>query len=511
MNTLDIRVYDANINLLKEISDVISCQYTERSDNIGEFEIHTASAMDCLTKGNYIRIGSDATLSGVIEYVYDNTDNFNPDEAADYCVKGYSLLSIPARRITVPPSGGDGYTHYKNVSPETILYDLMDKQVINPEDTNRAISLFTSETDQARGTAITLDTRYENVVDVMQKVCAQSGLAICTSLDAVNKQIVFEVYQGVDRTTAPNRYLFSSELERINKRTFETSAMGTSNMAYTLGEGDGADRRLVKVGDGLTGLNRRELYVDARDISDENADDTSYDVVESLTARGNEKLEDAKETSAYEFSAITEDYGVKFNLGDYCVFRDDRTGSTQEGYLNEVLHVWEDGAHQITATLGKTTTNILSAIKSISSDSKIERAGLSEKFGALATQIDALIDMLYPVGKLWQSAVDVSPQLTLGGTWVKRRGFVIYAEDDTHPAGSTGGEEKHTLTTAEMPSHSHQQYVTTGSGTDAPRSDYNEDGSFGKYPQVATGSAGGGASHNNMMPYRCYYVWERTA
>ena len=119
---------------------------------------------------------------------------------------------------------------------------------------------------------------------------------------------------------------------------------------------------------------------------------------------------------------------------------------------------------------------------------------------------------LFPVGYVFMSYSADNPGDRFGGTWtLDAKGRVYIGAGGDYAVGATGGEATHTLTTAEMPSHSHQQYVTTGTGTDAPRSDYNEDGTFSKYPQCSTGSTGGGGAHNNMMPYKAVYYWRRTA
>lgn len=63
--------------------------------------------------------------------------------------------------------------------------------------------------------------------------------------------------------------------------------------------------------------------------------------------------------------------------------------------------------------------------------------------------------------------------------------------------GGTGGAETHTLTTNEMPAHTHSagtvvtNTTSTGGGNRLS----------GTADDHATTSAGGGAAHNNMMPY----------
>lgn len=75
------------------------------------------------------------------------------------------------------------------------------------------------------------------------------------------------------------------------------------------------------------------------------------------------------------------------------------------------------------------------------------------------------------------------------------------ADTDFAPVGHTGGEKTHKLTKAEMPEHTHRLYsrsVYRGSGDYVAHCDENNASTSYAY---STGSAGGGAAHNNLQPY----------
>lgn len=123
-----------------------------------------------------------------------------------------------------------------------------------------------------------------------------------------------------------------------------------------------------------------------------------------------------------------------------------------------------------------------------------------------------LLDAIYPVGAVYISYDSTSPASLFGGTWTAITGRFPYFNAGT----ATGGSNTHTLTTAQLPSHTHgwKGYVGGGAmsgstnifalfGNDSASSYINN----GKGPQ----SVGSGSSHNNMPAYQTLYAWRRTA
>lgn len=122
----------------------------------------------------------------------------------------------------------------------------------------------------------------------------------------------------------------------------------------------------------------------------------------------------------------------------------------------------------------------------------------------------SIYDMLYPVGSIYMSVNNTDPSLIFGGTWERIQDRFLLAAGSTYTAGDTGGEATHTLTTDEMPSHSHTlwngSYNWTGSQTaNSPTLGAKQGTSL----VVKTDAAGGGQSHNNMPPYIAVYMWKR--
>ena len=67
-----------------------------------------------------------------------------------------------------------------------------------------------------------------------------------------------------------------------------------------------------------------------------------------------------------------------------------------------------------------------------------------------------LVNKIYPVGSIYISVSSTNPGTVMSGTtWTRIKDRMLLGAGDTYTAGNTGGSATHTLTTAEMPSHSH--------------------------------------------------------
>lgn len=125
----------------------------------------------------------------------------------------------------------------------------------------------------------------------------------------------------------------------------------------------------------------------------------------------------------------------------------------------------------------------------------------------------ALLDLLHPVGSIYQSTDSTSPAELFGGTWEQVKDVFLLAAGDSHAAGSTGGEETHTLTKAELPDHNHTFKYTGQSVTTGVNAIRLYQAASNQYNEYSGGQSSNckGQAHNNMPPYLAVYVWKRTA
>ncbi len=129
-----------------------------------------------------------------------------------------------------------------------------------------------------------------------------------------------------------------------------------------------------------------------------------------------------------------------------------------------------------------------------------ENAEIAKAYGS------DIILSVYPVGSIYISLSNINPETLFGGTWESISGRFLFAQDDRHEAGSYGGEESHTLTIDEMPSHKHSVHWITGQSTTKDTAKGSDYGTIFEESQPT----GGDQPFSIMPPYLSVYMWKRT-
>lgn len=121
----------------------------------------------------------------------------------------------------------------------------------------------------------------------------------------------------------------------------------------------------------------------------------------------------------------------------------------------------------------------------------------------------------WPVGSIYTSTIPTDPHELFGGTWEPIQDTFLWCAGPKHAAGTTGGEETHTLIIDEMPLHSHwynrlpQSYANTDYSKEE-QANFNPSVRDASNTEVAqTRDTGGNQPHNNMPPYKSVYAWQR--
>lgn len=317
---MNLVVLNTDLEAIQIIDDYESLIWTDRYNEAGEFELYGAMDVYYLTyiaKNNYIQSpNSDHTM--IIDSLH-----IQADAEGTNCliVTGKSLEYLLARRIIW---GQQQFTG----SFQDCIYRMLYDAFMNPGSPERYVPNFRFSPSTDPGiTSLTMDEQHtgDNLYDVISEACAARSVGFKIVLNDAN-EFVFSLFLGTDRSYAQdaNPYvIFSPRFENVITSEYRESNLDLCTVALIGGEGDGSARVYAQANASQdTGLYRRELFVDARDLSSNPTGDAPiqpWEYQSLLTQRGIEKLSEQIETTSFEGQTETTimfKYGTDFFIGD---------------------------------------------------------------------------------------------------------------------------------------------------------------------------------------------------
>lgn len=296
---MELTLLNTSLDAVSIVDDYESVIWTDRYQEYGDFEIYTPVTPDVLDmfKQDYYLLNRDSEHVMIIEKLLIKTD---VELGNHITVTGRSLESILMRRIVWKQRILSG-------NLQNGIKTLLNENVISPSDSDRKIDnfIFEESTDE-RITKLTIDTQYtgDELYDVIVKLCKENDIGFKITLND-NKQFVFKLYMGTDRSyeqTETPYVMFSPNFENIVNSNYIESKSALKNVTLIGGEGEGSARRYTTVGS-AKGLDRRELFTDARDIFSKTEDDRTLSESEYnalLQQRGKDKLKENLDVTSFE-------------------------------------------------------------------------------------------------------------------------------------------------------------------------------------------------------------------
>lgn len=260
---MDLYIYDTSFNLIKILDTYKSLIWVERYNEYGDFELCMVMSPDVLEyiKQDYYIERNDSERTMIIEKIKIETDI---EEGNTIIVTGRSLESILLRRIIWGQRSFKGKIHDG-------IKTLITENIISPTDTNRKISNFVFEDSTDWMVLVwTTDAQFtgDNLYDAIHSLCAEREFGFKVIRNADN-EFVFSLYLGIDRSYSNPNFdyvAFSPSYDNIINSNYMESKSSLKNATLIGGEGEGANRRYATVGE-TSGLERREMFTDARDIT----------------------------------------------------------------------------------------------------------------------------------------------------------------------------------------------------------------------------------------------------
>lgn len=336
---MEIRIYDHDMDFKGIVENQTSLVWTRRYSEAGEFELHAPITDDnrkLLKMGNLV-YKKGAVEAGVIE-------NFIMEESAqknEIMCSGRFLESYMDRRVTRATKTYSG-------NAEVIMRTLLSEDTVAiPRVTLGELNGFTD--------TVEFQMTYKNLLTYESKIAKGFSYGFRFRPDFNNKEIIFEIYKGTDKSIAQgvnNRVIFSEMYENLNAATYTENAQTYKTKVFVGGQGEGASRTVVEVGSG-TGLELREDFASATDISKDGITTAQY--LAALQERGMQYLESVAYIKSFEFEAdpyINFTYLQDYDVGDIVTAKKISWGIEEDMRITEIQEVFENGAMVIRPTLG---------------------------------------------------------------------------------------------------------------------------------------------------------------
>lgn len=320
----DLIILDENFQMIYILDKYESLIWVDKYSEPGTFEICAYVNSDLLKfiKPDYYIQSRFSNHTMIIEDVSIESDAENGNKMK---IVGRSLESILDRRIVWRQTNLDG-------NLQTGIGKLLYANVIGGDGTTSKPSivggdgrkitnfLFVPSGDTAI-TSLTMEHQYtgDSLLDVITSLCDESKIGYKITLSD-NNEYVFELYSGTNRSYNQNEVpyvVFSPSFDNIISSNYVNRNSVTKNAGLVAGEGEGTSRKTVSIGT-ATGVSRREVYIDARSIRQENLSTSKYNA--KLTSYGTDKLTEInKEKESFDGKCETTRlyvYGRDFFLGD---------------------------------------------------------------------------------------------------------------------------------------------------------------------------------------------------
>ncbi len=291
---MNIYILDKQLNIVDSFDFYNSIIWSNRYYKTGDFELQIplTERVDKSILQDYFIFREVDYQNGIVNRpkIIERIELINNSNNNSLLVSGRDATVLLERRIIYP-------TEILSGNYEESICNLINTHAIEPSDANRKIDILqiinTGLITETIDTQITGDTLLKYIEDSS----ADYKIGFRTDLDIVNKKLIFKMYIGEDKTVGNDKVIISRSHDNLIKDYYVNDKEKYKNMAYVAGVGEGSERKLVKLNDELSGIDRRELFVDARDLQEKNAEGQDIPVeeyMEQLTQRGSEKLSENK-------------------------------------------------------------------------------------------------------------------------------------------------------------------------------------------------------------------------
>jgi len=324
---MEINFLDSSFKEIALVDRFNSLIWTDRYDEAGDFDLSvapTSKIWQRLATTKYFKIKESEHIM-MLESL--NLKS-NAEDGDELIIKGRSIERILDRRLV--------WTKILLIGGlQAQIFALLNHNITdNAPIPNRRISNFTLATSSdPRVTDPLIQAEYTNedyLYDVISDLCRSKDIGFKITLDTGD--FVFSLYAGIDRSYEQLKIptvTFSPKFNNVRSSDYVRTEEFLKTIVLVAGEEGVGNTRVTKIVEreaGITGLNRRELYAQANEVSRNGPSGpiTEADYLNLLNEVGLKELRKNNYIQAFdaEVDLSTYSYGVDFNMGDILKIED---------------------------------------------------------------------------------------------------------------------------------------------------------------------------------------------
>lgn len=360
-----LSVCDQNFNRIGVIGQFSYLLWRKQYGPFAEAELHvdvTEKNIALLKQGNIIFRQDDNEAMEIYLRKFD--DSSGVDQLVVKCV---SLFQWTKQRFLW------GQFDF-NDTPEGIIRNAINNTMVNPSDNGRKVHQVKLAPLKNFGTPIQQQISYKEVYELAENLCTTHDIGARCLFNG--RELFYDFYEGVDRTInqmVNPRIILSKSRNNVLTRTYEEDSSSFKNTILIAGAGEGAARKTAIIGAENTGLARRELFVDAREISDTRDSGGSQEAIpdaeycQLLLAKGEEKKAEYVKFIGFDCELDVTRENTKFNedffLGDLVTIKDDELGVLMNSRIMQADEIFQKDGKSIYVTVGKSIPTLPEKLK----------------------------------------------------------------------------------------------------------------------------------------------------
>lgn len=368
---LDIYVLSSDLVPLGLIDKFTGLIWTERFSSPGSFELWcelTPDTLEFIKEDNFIWIGGKKI--GLIEY-----KELVKDEA------GKKLLHAQGRL-------SECLLNFRTIYPQLtytgdiigLVVKLLNDNLCFPSDPNRSIPILAlGEYPDDIGVEVSYQKLGGLLGDEVSALCETYNLGYSVEYTPEEAQLQLKILTSLNRSISQESLdpvILSSELSDLVDSSYSYNKSELCNFAYVGGKEPSEDseptesRKFQTVGDSI-GLQRRELFIDAKDLQSEDSEGNVIPEAEyllMLKERGLSELSSYPEIQTYQatlrtFGTPTYEFNQDFFLGDRVTLQDKELGLELDIQITEVTQTWDESGYSMDLVFGYQQLTLQQKIK----------------------------------------------------------------------------------------------------------------------------------------------------